>query len=145
MNNHAESIGQCPKRGHMLQVMAPNHVRGGAPNLGWKIGSNLRGEIGSNLRPWTLPNCGRGLRNQGFRILRKSGNFGPQFGSIWGAMGSKIASIWRLRSHVKSRAVATSLHETSGRSENGGGAHGRSNRPQGRRTTGGGQGSQTPG
>ena len=43
--NHAESTGQCPKWGHMLQVMVPNHVRGGAPNLGWKIVSNLGGKL----------------------------------------------------------------------------------------------------
>ena len=45
LKNHAESTSQCPKRSHMLQVMAPNHVRGGAPNLGWKIGSNLGGKL----------------------------------------------------------------------------------------------------
>ena len=49
------------------------------------------------------------------------GQFGPQFGCIWGAMGSKMASIWRLRSHVKSRAVARSLQEASGSPVNGGG------------------------
>ena len=44
-----------------------------------------------------------------FSHFGKSGKFGTQFGSIWGAMGSKMASIWRLRSHVKSRAVSRSL------------------------------------
>ena len=34
MNNHAESTSQCPKRSHMLQVMAPNHFGVAAPILG---------------------------------------------------------------------------------------------------------------
>ena len=56
-----------------------------------------------------------------FSHFGKSGKFGTQFGSMWGAMGSKMASIWRLRSHVKSRAVARSLQEASGSPVNRGG------------------------
>ena len=104
---------QCPKRGHMLQVMAPT-MSGLGPKFGVENWFKSGGKTGSNLRPWTLPNCGRGLQNQDFRIFGKSGKFGPQVASIWGAMGSKMASIWRLRSQVKSRAVARSLQEASG-------------------------------
>ena len=56
-----------------------------------------------------------------FSHFEKSDKFGTQFGSIWGAMGSKMASIWRLSSHVKSRAVARSLQEASGSPGKGGG------------------------
>ena len=34
LKNHAESNGRCPKRGHMMQVMAPNRFGVGAPNFG---------------------------------------------------------------------------------------------------------------
>ena len=34
LKNHAEPTGRCPKRSHMLQVMAPNHFGVGALNFG---------------------------------------------------------------------------------------------------------------
>jgi len=47
IKNHAESTGQCPKRSHMLQVMAHNRFGVGAPNF-W--GQPL--PIGQPLCPW---------------------------------------------------------------------------------------------
>ena len=61
MKNHAEPTGRCPKRGHMLQVMAPNHFGVGSSNLG--VDPFPRGDPfapGATPLPQGQPLCPRG-------------------------------------------------------------------------------------
>ena len=66
----------------------PKPWQGWGPKFGVENWFKSWGQIGSNLRPWALPNCVRGLQNQGFRILGNRANSAPNlapFGGPWGA------------------------------------------------------------
>ena len=123
----------------------PKPCQGWGPKLGVETWFKSGGQIGSNLRLWALPNCVRGLPNQGFRILGNRANSAPNlapFGGPWGAKGHQSGGSGAM-SKAGLLPGASKRHPEA--QSTGGGSHGRSNRPQGRRTTGGGQGSQTPG
>ena len=62
----------------------PQTMSGVGPNFGVDNWFKSGGQIGSNLRPWALPNCVRGLQNQGFRILGNRASSAPNLAPFGG-------------------------------------------------------------